>query len=115
MVDFINTGVPKIISAAIADGITQKKWKSSYQFLQQASIEKLQREGLINFDNITFVHFYCKGCNRQIYVLPEIAGLHEWHYCLKCYPNSTTKDKALVRNGTSLGKEIPNDAEIRRC
>lgn len=115
MVVTLNTGLPKIVFDAIEDGTKQEKWHSSYHFLQQAAIEKLQREGLINFDAIIFIHYFCAKCNRHIYVLPEIAALKEWHYCSKCYPNSTTKENALIRNGTSLGKEIPKDAEIRRC
>lgn len=118
MVVLLNTGLPKIVVSAIENGTLQKKWHSYYHFLQLAALEKLQREGLINFDTITFIHYSCPNpiCNRHIYVLPEIAALKEWHYCLKCYPKlSPTKDKALIRNGTSIGKDIPKDAEIRRC
>ena len=115
MVVLINTGLPQISFEAIRVGVEQKKWKSPYQFLQEAATEKLQREGLINFDNITFVHYICSGCGRHIYVLPELSGLKEWFYCIKCYPNGgATKDKALLRNGISIGKDIPKDAEIRR-
>lgn len=115
MVVLLNTGLSKLVVSAIESGTQNKKWNSSYHFLQLAALEKLQREGLINFDNVTFIHYFCPKCNRNIYVLPEIAGLKEWFYCTKCYPNSTVKENSLIRNGTVLGKEIPTDAEIRRC
>lgn len=115
MVVLLQTGLPSIVISAITSGVTQKKWNSSYHFLQLAALEKLQREGLINFDNITFIHYFCPTCNRHIYVLPEISGIQEWFYCIKCYPNSTIKENSMVRNGTALGKEIPKEAEIRRC
>ncbi len=115
MVALLQTGLPAIAVDAIRDGVLKDKWKSPYQFLQLAAIEKLQREGLVNFDNVTFIHFFCPECKRQIYTLPELAGLHEWFYCTKCHPNSTTKEHALIRNGTCLGKDIPKDSEIRRC
>ena len=50
MVVLLQTGLPTIAVDAIKKGILEDKWKSSYQFLQLAAIEKLQREGLINFD-----------------------------------------------------------------
>jgi hypothetical protein len=115
MVVLLQTGLPKVAVSAIENGTQQRLWNSSYHFLQIAALEKLQRDGLINFDEITFIHYFCSTCTRHIYVLPEIAGLHEWFYCTKCHPNSTTKENSLIRNGTILGKEIPKDSEIRRC
>lgn len=115
MVTLLQTGLPSIAITAIQNGTEQKKWNSSYHFLQLAALEKLQREGLINFDKATFIYFLCSTCNRHIYVLPEIAGLHEWLYCTKCYPNGTTKEHSLIRNGTFVGKDIPKESEIRRC
>lgn len=115
MVVMLNTGLPTIVALAIEEGVNQSKWNSSYHFLQQAAIEKLQREGLINFDNITFIHYLCSDCNRHIYVLPEIAGLYGYLYCTKCHPITPQKDKALTRINTILGKEIPQGSEIRRC
>ncbi len=115
MVVLLQTGLPNIAVSAIENGTVQKKWNSSYHFLQLAALEKLQREGLINFDNITFIHYFCSSCNRHIYILPEIAGLHEWLYCSKCHPHATTKENSMIRNGTVFGKDIPKTAEIRRC
>lgn len=116
MVVLLQTGLPKIAITAIETGTSSHKWNSSYHFLQLAALEKLQREGLINFDEIIFIHYFCPECSRQIYVLPEIAGLREWFYCTKCYPKSPPlREKSLVRNGTVLGKDIPKNSEIRRC
>ncbi len=43
----IQTAVDKNIIDSIDAGISIGKWKTSYEFVKQAVIEKLTREGLI--------------------------------------------------------------------
>jgi len=43
----LHTAVEPNIYNSIEAGITVNKWKSTYEFLKQAVVEKLQREGLI--------------------------------------------------------------------
>lgn len=43
----IQTAVTKNIIDAIDAGISMGKWKTSYDFVKKAVIEKLQKEGLI--------------------------------------------------------------------
>ena len=114
MVVLINTGLPDTIAEAIKFGVPDK-WKSAYHFLQIAATEKLQREGLINFDNLSFIRYKCPKCEQCIYVLPDVAGRFDWLYHMKCFPFAPPqKTYALIRGDMVQGKDIPAGAEIRR-
>lgn len=102
----IQCNVPDYVYKAIQQGIEEKLWNSKYDFVSQMATEKVKGLGLISF-----IHYHCQTCSREVYVLPEIVSKHDWLYCTVC--NKKEKKDGMTKLETVLERDIPNGSEKR--